>query len=190
MRDRLVAETRGNPLALLELVKGTSEAELAGGFAIPATATLSGHLHEHYLQRVRGLPDPTRRLMMLAAADPTGDPTLLWRAAQTLGIGHDAAGAAEAAQLLEAGLAVRFRHPLVRSAAYAAGSAEDRRAVHLALAAATDAQSDPDRRVWHLATAATGPDEKVATELERAADGPSLAPGWRPPRRSWNARSR
>ncbi len=170
VRDRLVAETRGNPLALLELVKETSEAELAGGFAITSAATVSDHLRDHYVQRMRALPEPTQRLMLLAAADPTGDPTLLWRAAQTIGVGHDAAEAAQVDQLLEVGSAVRFRHPLVRSAAYTAGSAPDRRAVHLALASATDAHSDPDRRVWHRAAAATGPDEDVATELERSAD--------------------
>ena len=170
VRDRLVAETGGNPLALLELVKGTSEAELAGGFGIPRTATLSGHLHHHYVQRVRMLPGPTQRLMLLAAADPTGDATLLWRAARGIAVGPESLGTAGAEQLLEIGSAVRFRHPLVRSAAYAAGSTEARQAAHRALADATDAQQDPDRRVWHLSAAATGPDEEVATELERSAE--------------------
>ena len=143
VRDRIVAETRGNPLALLELARGMSEAELAGGFAGPprrACLVVSGQLQDHYLRRVRALPEPTQRLMLLAAADPTGDATLLWRAAQTLGLGRDAAAAADAEQLLQIGSQVRFRHPLVRSAAYAAGSPEDRRAAHLTLAAATDAQ--------------------------------------------------
>ena len=169
VRDRLVAETGGNPLALMELVRGTSEAELAGGFAIPSTTTVTGRLHDRYVERFRALPESAQRLSLVAAADPTGDPTLLWRAALTLGVGRDAADAGELRQLLDVGAAVRFRHPLMRSAAYAAGSAEDRRATHLALAAATDAHTDPDRRVWHLATAATGPDEEVATELERSA---------------------
>ena len=132
-------------------------------------ASLPTRLQNHYLQRVRALPEPTQRLMLLAAADPTGDATLLWRAAPTLGLGRDAATAANAEQLLQIGSKVRFRHPLVRSAAYMAGSPEDRRAAHLTLAAATDAQTDPDRRVWHLAAAATGPDEEVATALEQAA---------------------
>jgi DNA-binding CsgD family transcriptional regulator len=170
---RIVAETGGNPLGLLELARGLSEAELAGGFADPPKASLPGHLQgrlrDHYLRRVRVLPGPAQRLMLLAAADPTGDATLLWRAAQTLGLGPDAAGVADAEQLLNIGSRVRFRHPLVRSAAYVAGSPEDRRAAHLTLAAATDAQSDPDRRVWHLAAAATGPDEEVAAALEQAA---------------------
>src|SRR6266566_1449428 len=153
VRDRIVAETRGNPLGLLELARGLSEAELAGGFAGPPTASLPSRLQDHYLQRVRALPEPTQRLMLLAAADPTGDATLLWRAAPTLGLGRDAAAAADAEQLLQVSSQVRFRHPLVQSAAYTAGSPEDRRAAHLTLAAATDAQTDPDRRVWHLAAA-------------------------------------
>jgi DNA-binding CsgD family transcriptional regulator len=169
VRDRIIAETSGNPLGLLELARGMSEAELAGGFAGPPKASLSGHLQDHYLRQVRALPEPTRQLMLLAAADPTGDATLLWRAAQTLGLGHDAAAPADAAQLLKIGSQVRFRHPLVRSAAYTAGSPEDRRAAHLKIAAATDAQEDPERRVWHLAAGATGPDEAVATALEQAA---------------------
>ena len=173
VRDRIVAETGGNPLGLLELATGMSEAELAGGFAGPPQASLPGHLQgqlqDHYLRRVQVLPGPAQQLMLLAAADPTGDATLLWRAAQTLGLGPDAAAAAEAEQLLNIGSQVRFRHPLVRSAAYTAGSPEDRRAAHLALAAATDAQADPERRVWHLAAAATGPDEDVAAALEQAA---------------------
>ena len=146
-----------------------SEAELAGGFAGPPAASLPGRLQDHYLQRVRALPEPTQRLMLLAAADPTGDATLLWRAAPTLGLGRDAAAAADADQLLQIGSHVRFRHPLVRSAAYTAGSPEDRRAAHLTLAEATDAQIDPERRVWHLAAAATPPDEEVAAALEQAA---------------------
>ena len=149
--------------------RGMSEAELAGGFTVPPTATVPGHLQDHYLRRVRALPVPTQRLMLLAAADPTGDATLLWRARRALGWARLPAAAADAEQLLEIGSQVRFRHPLVRSAAYAAGSPQDRRAAHLALAAATDARADPERRVWHLAAAATGPDEDVAAELEQAA---------------------
>ena len=165
VRDRLVAETRGNPLALLELVNRMSTAELAGGFAAPPT----GHLHDHYLRHVRALPMPTQRLMLLAAADPTGDATLVWRAARTLGVGRPEAAAAASEQLLEIGARVRFRHPLVRSAAYAAGSPQDRCSAHRALAEATDGRADPEHRVWHLAAAATGPDEDVASQLERTA---------------------
>ena len=169
VRARIIAETGGNPLGLLELAKGMAEAELAGGFAGPRQASLPGQLQDHYLNRVRILPGPAQQLMLLAAADPTGDATLLWRAAQTLGLGPDAAASAKAKQPLDIGSQVRFRHPLVRSAAYMAGSQEDRRAAHLALAAATDAQADPERRVWHLAAAATGPDDEVAAALEQAA---------------------
>jgi DNA-binding CsgD family transcriptional regulator/tetratricopeptide (TPR) repeat protein len=168
--DRLVAETGGNPLALLELVGGMTEAELVGGFAEPSTTPVSDQLHEYYMERIRALPDSTRQLMLLAAADPTGDSTLLWRAAQTRGLMREAADPARECQLLEVGSGVRFRHPLVRSAAYAAGSPEERRVAHQALAGVTDADSDPDRRVWHLAAATTGPDEEVAAELERSAE--------------------
>ena len=170
VRERLVAETRGNPLALLELVRGMTDAELGGGFALPVAALSTGLLEDHYLSRVRALPQPTQRLLLIAAADATGDPTLLWRAAQTVGLGHDTAEPARAEQLLEIGSGVRFRHPLMRAAAYAAGSAEERRAAHHALADAIDPEADPDRRVWHLAAAATGPDESVAAELERSAE--------------------
>jgi DNA-binding CsgD family transcriptional regulator len=174
VRDRIVAETRGNPLGLVELARGLSEAELAGGFAgVPRAVVPRGgpdQLQAHYLGRIRALPAPTQRLMLLAAADPTGDATLLWRAAPRLGLGQDEVTAAASAQLLEIGSRVRFRHPLVRSAAYTAGSPEQRRAAHLALAAATDPRIDPDRRVWHQAAAATGPDEQIAAPLERSAD--------------------
>jgi DNA-binding CsgD family transcriptional regulator len=171
--DRIIAETGGNPLGLLELARGMSEAELAGGFADLPRASVPGHLQarlrDHYVGRVQVLPEPAQQLMLLAAADPTGDATLLWRAAHTLGLGPHSAAAADAEPLLDIGSRVRFRHPLVRSAAYVAGSPEDRRAAHLTLAAATDAQADPERRVWHLAAAATGPDEDVAAALEQAA---------------------
>ncbi|MDH2413772.1 LuxR family transcriptional regulator [Nocardioides sp. CER19] len=169
VRERLVAETRGNPLTLLELVRGMTEAELGGGFALPSATLSPGLLEDRYLQRVRALPAPTRRLLLLAAADATGDPTLLWRAAQVAGVGHDAAEPARSERLLEIGSGVRFRHPLMRAAAYAAASAEERREAHRALAGVIDPHIDPDRRVWHLAAAATGPDEAVAAELERSA---------------------
>jgi DNA-binding CsgD family transcriptional regulator len=173
VRDRLVAETRGNPLALLELARGLSAAELAGGFAAPFTTGLSGRLQgqlqDHYLRRVRALPEPTQRVMLLAAADATGDAALLWRAGRTLGIGRQEAAPAAADQLLEIADRVRFRHPLVRSAAYTAASPQQRCAAHRALAEATDINADPERRVWHLAAAATEPDDDLAAELERTA---------------------
>ena len=168
VRDRILAETRGNPLALLELPQGMSAAELAGGFELPAAGDVPGHIEDHYLRRARALPEATQKLMLLAAADPVGDAGLVWRAAQTLGIEASALAAAQDADLLEIGAQVRFRHPLVRSAAYRLATVEERRAVHLALGQRTDPELDPDRRAWHLAAATPGPDEEVATELERS----------------------
>ena len=168
VRDRIIAETGGNPLAILEL-RRMGPAELAGGYGMPTAATVSAHIEDGYVRRINALPERTRQLVLLAAADPTGDATLLWRAALTLGIGRDAAAAADVDRLLEIGGRVRFRHPLVRSAAYAAALPEHRCAAHLALAEATDVRTDPERRVWHLAAAATGPDEGIASALERIA---------------------
>ncbi len=169
VRDRIIGETRGNPLALLELSRGITAAQLAGGFALPTEADLPAQIEDHYLGRVRALPEPTQHLMLLAAADPVGDAALLWRAAQSLGIEPRAAEPAEADQLLEIGPVARFRHPLVRSAVYRAASTRDRRAAHGALATATDPETDPDRRAWHRAHSANGPDEEVAAELLRRA---------------------
>jgi DNA-binding CsgD family transcriptional regulator len=165
VRDRIVAETRGNPLALLELPRGMNAAELAGGFALPDAGSLPDHIEDHYRRRLGALPDATQRLMLLAAADPVGDATLLWRAADTLGIDSTAAAPAATEQLLEIGARVRFRHALVRSAVYRAASVADRQAAHRALAAATDPETDPDRRAWHRAHAANVPDEDLAGEL-------------------------
>src|SRR3954453_5573682 len=169
VRDRIVGETGGNPLALLELPPSMSAAELALGFELPAAEDLPAHIEDHYLRRVGALPDATQRLILLAAADPVGDATLLWRAAETLGIGTSALGAATDAELVEIGAGVQFRHPLVRSAVHRSADAEERRETHLALAEVTDRDLDPDRRAWHLAAAAAGPDEQVAAELEGAA---------------------
>jgi DNA-binding CsgD family transcriptional regulator len=168
VRDQIVTETRGNPLALLELLKGLTPAELAGGFGLPE-ASLSRTIEESFRRRLDALPADTRRLLQLAAADPVGEPSLVWRAAVRLGIGSQAATPAAEAGLLEIGARVRFRHPLVRSAAYRSASLQERQDVHRALAEATDPESDPDRRAWHLAQAAPGPDEDVAGELERSA---------------------
>jgi DNA-binding CsgD family transcriptional regulator len=168
VRDRIVAETRGNPLALLELPRGLTATQLAGGFGLLGAQALSGRIEESFQRRLEALPEQTRMLLLIAAADPVGDPLLLWRAADRLGIGALAASA-EADGLLEIGEQVTFRHPLVRSAVYRMSSAEQRQAAHLALAEATDRRVDPDRRAWHLAAAASGPDEEVASELERSA---------------------
>ena len=169
VRDRIVAETRGNPLALLELPRGMSAADLAGGFELTAAGDLPGHIEDHYLRRMGALPDATRRLLLLAAADPVGDVTLLWRAAETLGIGTGALAPVKDGELLEIGARVRFRHPLVRSAAYRAAPEDDRRRAHEALAAVSDPEADADRRAWHRALAAPGLDEDVAAELEHSA---------------------
>jgi DNA-binding CsgD family transcriptional regulator len=169
VRDRIVAETRGNPLALLELPRGRTPAELAGGFGLPGVRPLAGRIEEAFGRRIDALPADTRRLMQLAAADPVGEPLLVLRAARRLGIDAEAAAPAAEAGLLEFGARVRFRHPLVRSAAYRSASAQDRQDVHRALAEATDPQADPDRRAWHRAQAAPGPDEEIAGELERSA---------------------
>jgi DNA-binding CsgD family transcriptional regulator/tetratricopeptide (TPR) repeat protein len=169
VRDRIVAESHGNPLALLELPRTMSAAQRAGGFVLPGAGDVPRHIEDQYLRRVGDLPRETQRLMLLAAADPLGDARLVGRAAQRLGIATSALTPAERAELLEIGVGVRFRHPLVRSAVYRVASPEERRAVHLALAEETDAQLDPDRRAWHLAAAAEGPDEDVASELEHSA---------------------
>jgi DNA-binding CsgD family transcriptional regulator len=169
VRAQIVIETGGNPLALLELVRGVAPAELAGGLGLPDAVPISGRIEEAFRRQVGALPAQTRRLLQLAAADPTGDPGLVWRAAARLGIPAEAATPAAEADLLEFGAWVRFRHPLVRSAAYRSASVRGRQDVHRALAEVTDPQLDPDRRAWHLAQAAPGPDENVAAELERSA---------------------
>ncbi|MFC5668369.1 AAA family ATPase, partial [Kitasatospora misakiensis] len=169
VRDRLVAETGGNPLALLELPQGLSAAELAFGFGGHGVAPLATRVEEGFRRRIDALPEATRTLLLLAAVEPVGDELLLWRALRPLGIGPDAAAPAEAAGLLKLGAPVRFRHPLVRSAACRGAAADALRAVHGALADATDAERDPDRRAWHLAHAAVGPNEPVAAALERSA---------------------
>ena len=171
IRDRILSEARGNPLALLELPRGLTAAELAGGFGRPDARPVSGHMELDFLRRVQSLPPMTQRLLTTAAAEPVGDMTLLRRAAHRLGIAVDEAAApAEAAGLITFGPRVRFRHPLVRSASYRAAGPQALREIHRALADATDAKLDPDRRAWHLARATSGPDETVAAELDRSAD--------------------
>jgi DNA-binding CsgD family transcriptional regulator len=161
VRDRIVAETRGNPLALLELPRGVP--------GVAGVAELPGRIEESFRRRLEVLPAATQQLMLVAAAEPAGDPALVWRAAQRLGIGTDAIAPAADAGLLVIGERVMFRHPLVRSAVYRAAPAPDRRAAHQALAGATDPRADPDRRAWHRAQATLGPDEDVASELARSA---------------------
>jgi DNA-binding CsgD family transcriptional regulator len=164
VRDRIVAETRGNPLALLELPRG-----VPGVPGLSELPGVPGRIEDSFRRRLEVLPAATQRLMLVAAAEPAGGPALVWRAAERLGIGAEAAWPAADAGLLTIGERVMFRHPLVRSAVYRAAPAPDRRAAHQALADATDPQADPDRRAWHRAQATPGPDEEVAAELERSA---------------------
>ena len=168
VRDRIIAETRGNPLALLELPRGLTATELAGGFGMLGAHALRGRIEESFVRRLAALPEDVRLLLLVAAAEPVGDPLLLMRASEQLGISVSAVDTA-ADGLLELGERVTFRHPLVRSAVYRSAGAKERRAAHLALAEATDRDVDPERRAWHLASAAAGPDEEVALELERSA---------------------
>ncbi|HWC25091.1 MAG TPA: LuxR C-terminal-related transcriptional regulator, partial [Solirubrobacteraceae bacterium] len=168
VRDRIIAETRGNPLALLELPRGLSATELAYGFGSLGAHALSGRIEESYVRRLNTLREEARRLLLIAAAEPIGDPLLLLRASERVGIAMDAVATATDG-LLALGERVTFRHPLVRSAVYRSARVHERRAAHLALAEATDRDADPDRRAWHLAAATAGPDEDVALELERSA---------------------
>jgi len=169
VRDQIIADANGNPLALLELPAGLTSAQLAGGFGFSSAVSLDGRIEESFARQLAALPAQTRRLVQLAAADPSGDPVLVWRAAGRLAIGAGAAGPAVEAGLAEFGGRVRFRHPLVRSAAYRSASIETRQELHGALADATDPAVDPDRRAWHRAQAVPGPDEAVAAELELCA---------------------
>jgi DNA-binding CsgD family transcriptional regulator len=169
VRDQILAEAAGNPLALLELPRGMTPAELAGGFGLPGQASLTGRIEDSFRRRLEALPEQTRLLLVVAAADPSGDPALVRRAAGVLGIGVQADVPAVEGGLAEFGARVRFRHPLVRSVAYRSASFADRERVHGALAKVTDPAVDPDRRAWHRAQATGEPDEEVAAELERSA---------------------
>jgi DNA-binding CsgD family transcriptional regulator len=169
VRDRLVVETGGNPLAILELPRALAATHLQGGFGFENAYPLPGRIEESFLRRLESLPQEARLLLLVAAAEPVDDPLLVWRAAEQLDIGLSAAAADATEGLLTIGERVIFRHPLVRSAVYRSATVQERRAVHLALAEATDRDTDPDRRAWHVASAAAGPDEQVALELERSA---------------------
>jgi len=169
VRDQLVAETRGNPLALLEWPRALTTQQWAGGFGLPAAVRLPGGVAEGFRRRLQALPESSQRLLLIAAADPLGDAGLVWRAAARLEINAEAAGPAVEDRLVEFGTRVLFRHPLVRSVVYTSASVADKRQVHAALAQVTDAVQDPDRRAWHRAHAAVGPDEEVAAELEGSA---------------------
>jgi DNA-binding CsgD family transcriptional regulator/tetratricopeptide (TPR) repeat protein len=169
VRERIIAETGGNPLALLELPEGLTPAELAGGFRVLGAESLAGRIEESFARRLDGLHQDARRLLLIAAADPVGDPALLWGAADRLSVGSSAADELATHGLLDIGDRVTFRHPLVRSSIYRSASGSERRAAHRALAEVTDRATDPDRLAWHLGAAAAGPDENVALELENSA---------------------
>ena len=186
--DQIVAETGGNPLALLELPRSMPPSALAGGFGLPASGGSPGRIELGFRERVTQLPEPSRWLLLVAAADPLGDAVLVWDAAERLGVGVAAAGPAVSAGLVEFGARVRFRHPLVRSAVYDGATEEQRQRAHRVLAECTNPDSDPDRRAWHRARAVTGPDEEVAAELERSA-GRAQARGGLPAAAAFLARA-
>ena len=170
MKARILGEAAGNPLALIELPRGLTPAEVAGGFGLPDGRPLASRIEHTFLQRAQALPRETQLLLLTAAAEPLGDLSLLWRAADRLGIGGEAGQPAEAARLIELDARVRFPHPLVRSAVYRASHPSDRRDVHRALADSTDRVADPDRCAWHRAHATAVPDEEVAAEMARSAE--------------------
>ena len=177
VRDRIIAESRGNPLALLELPRSWTTAELVEGVGASDVGRLTENLEKEFAERLRSLPTDTRRLLTLAAAEPVGDPTLLWRAAEQLGLSWNATSAAEAAGLIEVGARVCFRHPLVRAAAYRIASSRERLDVHAALASVTDPVLDPDRRAWHRANSTVAQDDQIADELEHSAARAKLRGG-------------
>ena len=176
MRDQIVAETRGNPLALLELPRGLSPAELAGGFGLPGAVPLTGRIEDSFRRQLDALPEQTRRLLLAGGGRSDRRPGAGVAGRRAAGHPGPGGGPAAEAGLAEFGARVRFRHPLVRSAAYRSASLPERQEMHAALAEATDPAADPDRRAWHRAAAAAGPDEEVAAELERSA-GPGQARG-------------
>jgi DNA-binding CsgD family transcriptional regulator len=168
--DQLVTESHGNPLALQELSRTGAKPGLAGGFGVLDGRPVVGKVEQSYALRLAGLPQPTRLLVLAAAAEPLGDPVLLNRAAEHLGIDFAAIGPAVDEGLVDVRARVEFAHPLARSAVYRTATAADRQSVHRALAEATDPGIDPDRRAWHRAQATAAPDENVADELEQSAD--------------------
>ena len=178
VRDRIIFEAHGNPLALLELPRALPPAELAGGFGLPHTPLPLDSIEQSFQRRLEALPKESQLFLLVAAAEPLGDPSLVWRAARAIGLSAGAADPAEAAGLLETGGQVRFRHPLVRSTVYRIAAAGDRQKAHAALAEATDPKADPDRRAWHRAHATTGPDDAIAAELERSANRAQLRGGF------------
>ncbi|MFI1439120.1 helix-turn-helix transcriptional regulator [Streptomyces fructofermentans] len=177
VRDRIVAEAHGNPTALLELPSTLAPTELAGGFWLPDSHSLTSYLESAFHRRFRLLPPDSQRLLQIAAAEPTGDVDLLFRAAGSQGIAAAAAAPAVSSGLIQFDTGVCFQHPMVRSAVYRRMSVPDRQAVHQALAEATDPETAPDRRAWHRAHTVTQPDESVARDLEDSAGRARLRGG-------------
>ena len=168
---RMLAETNGNPLALLQSARGLTPMQWAGGFGDPDVGLTTSLVDEHFARQLTALPDETRQFLLVAAAEPLGEPFLLWRAIERLGIPGDAADAARDCGLLDIGSRVRFRHPVMRSAVYRWAGRSDLRRAHGALADVTDPRSNPERHAWHRAHAACMPDEDISAELECAAGG-------------------
>lgn len=170
IREQIVTESRGNPLALLELPRGMTPAQLAGGFGLATVMPISERLEHSFTRRFAALPSATKKILRLAAADPVGEPSVRWKAAARLGLDPEAATPAIEAGLIDFGTRVQFRHPLIRGVVCRSASVVEKQVVHRALAEVTDPRLDPDRRAWHRAEAAAGPDEAVAAELEGSAD--------------------
>lgn len=170
LSDRIMTETQGNPLAILELASALTPSQLDSLSQLPQPLPIGSRLQQHFVSQVRGVPPASQTFLLLASAEPSGDPVVLWRAARSLGIDREAVAPAEADRLLVLGPRVSFRHPLIRSAIYHGASAAERRRVHAALAAATDTAIDPDRHAWHRAAAVVEPNEDVAAELVQSAE--------------------
>ena len=174
----IVAEAAGNPLALMEFAGELTGGQISGAVPLHGPLRCGGELEELYMSRVRGLPEQAQLLLLVAAADELGGPVKVWRAAGQLDIDAQVAGLPEVDRLVSWAPRIRFRHPLMRSAAYYSAAAPARRRAHEALAAVSDPQTDPDRRAWHLAAAAPGPDEEVAAQLEASAGRARARGGW------------
>jgi DNA-binding CsgD family transcriptional regulator len=172
MRENILAEAGGNPLALMELPRALTPVELAGGYGygLVSSKLVTARIEQTFGQRLRKLPSQTQTLLLIAAAEPTGEPQWLWKAAERLGIEANAATPAEAAGLIQFDGRIRFRHPLVRSAVYRSAPLAQRRRIHQALAKAITGSAAEDHRAWHHAHSASAPDEQVAAELERSAE--------------------
>ena len=178
VRERLLAEAAGNPLALLELPAGLSEAQRTGIEPLPDSIPLTARVQAAFAARVEGLPAPTQTMVLIAAADDTGDVATVVSAAAELGVAAEALDPAEATGVVRTdGGRVAFRHPLVRAAVFGAATLTQRQRAHTALASVLKGEEHADRRVWHHALATLTADENVAAELEAAARRSQLRGG-------------